>query len=151
MCVCVCRMYVCLHIHTRAHTHTYIYIYIYQYLYYRILSGNMIDGNWSGGRVWMALMWHVSCPSCLPRLRRWEQPLFDGEAISATIVVINYRLTVIKQMTESWHDSTCAFPSKPTFVHLSAIHRSRVTNTRHQVQQYQQNNLDGRLAIKAAM
>ena len=47
----------------------------------------------------MALMWHVSCPSCLPRLRRWGQPLFDGEAISATIVVINYRLTVIKQMT----------------------------------------------------
>lgn len=25
--------------------------------------------------------------------------MFDGEAISATIVVINYRLTVIKQMT----------------------------------------------------
>jgi hypothetical protein len=91
------------HTHTHSHTHIYICIYIYTHINISIivycLEIYVIDGNWSGGRVWMALMWHVSCPSCLPRLRRWEQPLFDGEAISATIVVINYRLTVIKQMT----------------------------------------------------
>lgn len=36
--------------------------------------------------------------------------MFDGEAISATIVVINYRLTVIKQMTESF--SLLSFAAK---------------------------------------